>query len=119
VTSSDSLHAIVAKYSLYPNDARAEERLREHLHVRELQNARAIWIQFDYPDQRTVRSVTQEMVGRFIKQNWNFEILEAASFPQRPIFPDRSKLAAMGLLLGFAAAVVVRFSRRSVALAGA
>ena len=119
VTSNDSLHAIVAKYSLYPNDSRAEQKLREHLHVQEIQNGRAILIQFDYPDQRTVRNVTQEMVGRFIKENWNFEILDAASFPQTPIFPNRAVIAGMGLLLGFMVAVVVRVSRRAVALAGA
>jgi len=119
VTSGDSLQAIVAKYSLYPNDARAEERLREHLHVQEIKNGRAILIQFDYPDQQTVRNVTQEMVGRFIKENWNFEILDAASFPQTPIFPDRSKIAGMGLLLGFTGAVAVRFSRRSLPVVAA
>jgi capsular polysaccharide biosynthesis protein len=114
VTSSSSLHELVAKFGLYPNDPRSEDKLREHLHVRENTNARAVSIDFDYPDQRVVHTVTQAMVAQLIKENWNFEIIDPATFPQKPFSPDRSMATGAGLLLGFVIAAILGIKERRV-----
>lgn len=116
-TSSGSLHALVVKFGLYSNAARAEDRLREHLHVRQINDDRIVSIDFNYPDQRTVHSVTQAVVAQLIKDNWNFETIDAASFPQRPFFPNRSMAAGTGLVLGFLIATILRVKERRVKLA--
>jgi capsular polysaccharide biosynthesis protein len=112
VTSNANLHAIVVKFGLYPSIPRGEDELRDHLHIQEIADSRAILIQFDYPDQRTVQRVTQIVVGQFIKENWNFEILDAASFPQRPFFPNRSMAAGAGLVMGLGIATILGIKER-------
>jgi uncharacterized protein involved in exopolysaccharide biosynthesis len=106
ITSSASLHGIAVKFGLYPNEPRAEQELKDHLHVRDVQSSRTIVIQFEYPDQRTVQRVTQNVIALLIKENWNFDIVDGASFPQRPYFPDRSMAAGAGLVLGLAIATI-------------
>jgi hypothetical protein len=114
VTSGENLHAMVVRFGLYSNDPHADRRLGEHLHIQELGNARAILIQFDYPDQRVAQRVTQSVVAQMVKENWNFEILDPASFPQEPFSPNRVTAGAVGLMLGFAVAVGLRISKGPV-----
>jgi LPS O-antigen subunit length determinant protein (WzzB/FepE family) len=114
VTSSDSIHAIGSELGLYPNDARADRKVSEHLHVQQLGNGRAILIQFDYPDRLIAQRVTQNVVARLIKQDWNFEILDPVSSPPNPISPNRATITGMGLFVGLAAAVVMRVTKRSL-----
>jgi len=99
-------------YALIPS---GENRLREHLHIQQIQNSRAILIQFDYPDQRIAQNVTRYVVAQFIKQDWNLEILDPASFPQKPFFPNRSMAAGAGLVLGLAIATVLGIKERRLA----
>jgi LPS O-antigen subunit length determinant protein (WzzB/FepE family) len=112
VTSNASLHAIVVKFGLYPSIPRGEDELRDHLHVQDLQDSRAILIQFDYQDRWTVQRVTQTVVAQLIKENWNFEILDAPSLPLRPFFPDRSMAAGAGLVLGLGIATILGIKER-------
>jgi LPS O-antigen subunit length determinant protein (WzzB/FepE family) len=107
VTSSDSLHAMVQKFGLYPNDSRADRRLSEHLHIQQIPNRQAILIQFDYPDQHVAQNVTQNVVAQFVKLDWNLEIVDRPNFPQTPFSPNRSTAAGLGLALGLAIATVV------------
>jgi len=106
VTSTANLHGIALRYKLYPNEPRPEHELSDHLHVRDIQNSRTILIQFEYPDQHAVQNVTWDVVKLLIKENWNFEIVDRASLPQRPYFPDRSMAAGAGLVLGLAIATI-------------
>jgi capsular polysaccharide biosynthesis protein len=106
VTSSVNLHALIPS---------AENKLRDHLHVQQIQNSRAILIQFDYPDQRIAQRVTQDVVAQFIKQDWNLEILDPATFPQTPSFPNRSTAASVGLVLGLAIATILGIRERRLA----
>jgi capsular polysaccharide biosynthesis protein len=108
VTSSVNLHALIPS---------AENKLRDHLHVQQIQNSRAILIQFDYPDQRIAQRVTQGVVAQFIKQDWNLEILDPATFPQTPFFPNRSTAASVGLALGLAIATILGIKERRLARA--
>jgi uncharacterized protein involved in exopolysaccharide biosynthesis len=103
VTSSANLHALIPS---------GENKLREHLHVQQIQNSRAILIQFDYPDQRIAQRVTQYVVAQFIKQDWDLEILDPATFPVSPTFPNRSAAAATGLALGLAVATILGIKDR-------
>jgi hypothetical protein len=114
VTSNESIHAIVSQLGLYPNDARADRIASEHLHVQQIGDGRAILIQFDYPDRWVAQRVTQSVAARLIKENWNFEILDPASLPLNPIFPNRAVIAGMGLFVGLAAAVLLRVVKRSL-----
>jgi LPS O-antigen subunit length determinant protein (WzzB/FepE family) len=98
VTSSANLHALMPD---------GENKLREHLHIQQIQNAGAIMIQFDYPDQRIAQRVTQGVVAQFIKQDWDLEILDPATFPQTPFFPNRPMAASVGLALGLAIATLL------------
>jgi capsular polysaccharide biosynthesis protein len=105
VTADANLHTIVQQFGLYGGHSGAERRLREHLHIQRIRSARAILIQFDDPDRRTAQKVTQQVVKLFIGQNWYFDVVDPASFPQRPVFPNRSVVAGMGLFLGLAIAI--------------
>jgi hypothetical protein len=104
---------MVVKFGLYPNDPGADRKLSEHLHIQEIPNTRAVTIQFDYPDQRIVQRVTQNVVSLFVKQSWNFEVIDAPNFPQNPYSPNRALIAGGGLFLGFLAAVALRVTGRS------
>jgi hypothetical protein len=106
VTSNADLHALIPD---------RENKLREHLHIQQIQNARAILIQFDYPDQRIAHNVTQQVVAQFNKQDWNLEILDPATFPQTPFFPNRSMAASVGLALGLALATVLGIKDHNLA----
>jgi hypothetical protein len=106
VTSSANLHGIALRYKLYPNEPRPEHELSDHLHIRDIQNSRTILIQFEYPDQHAVQNVTWDVVKLLVKENWNFEIVDRASLPQKPYFPDRSMAAGAGLVLGLAIATI-------------
>jgi hypothetical protein len=107
VTSGANFHELVQRFGLYPNEPGADRRLSEHLHVQELQKLRAITIGFEYPDQRVAHQVTQRVVAQFIEQNWNFEILDPASFPQSPVFPNRAAATGTGLFVGLACATIL------------
>jgi capsular polysaccharide biosynthesis protein len=107
VMSNANLHALVSKFGLS-----REKEIRDHLYVQQIQKANAIMIQFDYADQRIVHSVTQYVVAQFIRQDWNLEILDPASFPQTPFFPNRSMAASVGLALGLAVATVLGIKGR-------
>jgi uncharacterized protein involved in exopolysaccharide biosynthesis len=119
VMSAASLHAIVLRFGLYANDHAADRKLSEHLHIESIQNARAISIQFVYPDQFTAQKVTANVASLLIGQDGQLEILDPPSLPQNPVSPNRETMAALGLLLGLTAAVVFRLTRRSPTLLAA
>jgi capsular polysaccharide biosynthesis protein len=86
---------------------------------------RAFSISFSYPDPHKAQAVVSELVKRFVIRNilderarieatknaearevadhgWGetLEVLDPASLPQRPVFPNRLAIAAAGLALG-------------------
>jgi capsular polysaccharide biosynthesis protein len=71
----------------------------------------AFTVQFLYPDRFKSQAVVRELVARFIQTNLSrpgsfvLEVLDPASLPAAPVFPNRLTITALGLaagiLLGF------------------
>jgi capsular polysaccharide biosynthesis protein len=111
VLSSVSLHEIATRLRLSPN-----QELKDHLHVQLVQGGRAVSIQFDSTDRWTAHFVTQAVVARFVQEDWNFQIIDPASFPQAPFFPNRSAAAGTGLVLGLGIATILGAWERRVGI---
>jgi len=120
VLSRTSLAAIIQRPQL---DLYHDRRLREPLEevVQQMrrdiriQSARgqipAFTVQFEYPDRFKAQAVVRELVARFIDANLaapagaTLEVLDPASLPASPFYPNRLTITALGLaagsLLGF------------------
>jgi hypothetical protein len=85
----------------------------------------AFVVRFGYPDARVAQQVNDELMSRFIEgnleiaqqlnSNWIFRVPDPPSLPVRPVSPNRTQFAGVGLfaglLGGLTLAIVVR-SRR-------
>jgi uncharacterized protein involved in exopolysaccharide biosynthesis len=132
VLSDDSLAAIIRQEGVFSrelsrgsmNDVTRKLR-NESIRVQVVQlQPSAKWaaftISFQYSDRMVAQTVTRDLVTRFMTGAplSTTEVLDPASLPQAPIFPNRLLIAVLGtvagILLGLAAS---RFRRPKLAMA--
>jgi capsular polysaccharide biosynthesis protein len=123
ITNDASLREVVRQFNLYPGEAGAEGRLREHLHIEAIRNAPAMVIRFEYKDPFTAQKVVSGLIGRLLDESiqsgfrtgahleMTIELLDPPSLPLHPVFPNRPMVASSGLFLGLACAVMLKLSR--------
>ena len=80
----------------------------------------AFTVQFEYPDRFKSQAVVRELVTSFIQANFAhpggkmvLEVLDPASLPAAPAFPNRLTFVALGLIAGIAIGLLIAFIRRS------
>lgn len=124
ITSDESLRLVVQKLNLYSNEPDRERRMREHLHINFDGDGRAILIQFNDRNRNTAQVVTGHMVSLLLDQairdraqgaalvRMTLELLDPPTLPINPYFPNRPVAAGTGVLVGFAAAMMLGFWRR-------
>jgi uncharacterized protein involved in exopolysaccharide biosynthesis len=83
----------------------------------------AFALAFTYSNQLKAQAVVRQLVAQFVEINrsiqttegspgGNMEILDAASDPHRPFFPNRAKFGAMGLAGGLLLGLLTAFAMR-------
>jgi LPS O-antigen subunit length determinant protein (WzzB/FepE family) len=122
VLSDDSLAAIIRKDNLFSPELKrgnmndATRRMRESINVRKVQAglvADAFVISFRYPDRFQAQQATRDLVTRFTGAPQSAtEILDPASDPAAPAYPNRLTIVVLatlaGILLGLAATRIRR-----------
>jgi hypothetical protein len=85
----------------------------------------AFMISCEYPDKYKAQAVARELLNRFLKQSIaihgkqgpsaveNLVILDPPNLPQRPLFPNRPMIVAVGLLGGALLGLLAVLVRRS------
>jgi uncharacterized protein involved in exopolysaccharide biosynthesis len=136
VQSNANLDFIAKQFRLFPNSVDAPTKMREHLSIQSIQNSTAFTITFDYDDRFVAQKVVQEVVSRLIdeairarvdeseregaeglRRGETLELLDPASLPLNPHFPNRAMIAGTGLCAGVALAVALGIRRRTIAQA--
>jgi uncharacterized protein involved in exopolysaccharide biosynthesis len=116
VLSDDSLTAIARENRLFSRELSrssvkdvARKMRSENIHVQAVQlvpgaEGAAFSISFTYPDRLAAKSVTRDLVNRLITGSGApltaTEVLDSASLPETPIYPNRLSIAALGTLVG-------------------
>ena len=81
--------------------------------------ASAFDVEFTYPDGTKARQTVQALVNAFMVQNLSsrqpevLDVLDAASQPVQPRFPDRGSITMMGLILGLICAALISMIQRA------
>jgi capsular polysaccharide biosynthesis protein len=126
VTTDVSLRDVVHRLQLYPGEAGYELSLREHLHIEQVRDGKAIIVRFDdrnrYIAQKVVADVGSRVIDQAVRSKSEIKIVELidpASLPLRPYFPNRPVAVETGILVGLACAMVLgiwdRFLRSRLA----
>jgi hypothetical protein len=125
VLSDDSLAAIARQTGLFPRELGrgnmhdVTRRMRESISVTTNLSQRitgakgAIVISFTYPDRWKAQHATRDLVARFtgIPQSPT-EVLDPASLPQSPGFPNRPAIALLGTFVGIVLGVAASHLRK-------
>jgi uncharacterized protein involved in exopolysaccharide biosynthesis len=141
VLSRTSLAHIITRpaLNLYPEDRKriplvdVVENMRKALRFQVMQTqgggVPAFLISFEYPDKFKAQAVVRELVASFFWQNRLdrgdqgssaaeiLKVLDPASLPQRPFFPNRLMIVAVGLLGGVVLGLLVVLVWRGAARA--
>ena len=128
VLSDDSLAEIVRDDHLYSRELSrssmhdvVQKMRNEHIRVQGVEGA-ALTISFTYPDRVLAQTVTRDLVARIITTTdappSATEVLDSASLPQEPIYPNRLNIAALGTVVGILLGLTAsRFHRPKLATA--
>ena len=125
--SKDSLDRIAQAWHLEP------QQLRERLRVDILPDASAAMVQFDGKDRYQAQRIVQDVLSRLMDQAdldrtsrvyeaaaenrpltetpMRLELLDPASLPLNPSYPNRAIPAGIGLLIGISCAVLIGMRR--------
>ena len=102
---------------------RLGNKVREHLRVesmqmsKRVQNAGGILISFEYGDRFLAQKVVQDVGSRMIdgsilkpvidQAGMTLEMLDPATLPYNPFYPNRAMVAGVGLSIGLGCAVLL------------
>jgi hypothetical protein len=125
VLSDDSLAAIARQNGLFPRELSSgsrndvARRMRESISVatnlpQRLTGAKGAFIvSFTYPDRWKAQHATRDLVARFtgVPQSPT-EVLDPASLPQSPGFPNRPAIAMLGTIVGIVLGVAASHLRK-------
>ena len=130
--SRNSLAAILVHYDLY-KEARGREPM-EHV-IRDMRNRNIrisphgndFAVEFSYPDAALAQKTARDIVTALQRADAKLEVLDAASSPNAPAWPNRPMAIGVGLLIGLVAgmlcggiwALARRSSARSLKQVGA
>jgi len=146
--SRNSLADVIQKQGLYPRERARKpmedviERMRRDVSFERIGDSNAFHVSFNYSDAEQARRTEQEVINRLMAANvtmrrassrpgpdltgadrlpdrgYNMEVLDPASLPKRPSWPNRPLIATTGLvgglLLGVVTAVVARTRLASI-----
>jgi hypothetical protein len=119
-----SFAEIAMLFKLYPGDPQAGDKVREHLRIqriRSAQNVVAVTVRFEYGDRYLAQKVAQDVVSRLMDEplrgtfredagmmrGGTLQLLDPASLPIQPYFPNRPMVTALGLLVGLGCAIAL------------
>ncbi|MDQ6735569.1 MAG: hypothetical protein M3Z35_15860 [Nitrospirota bacterium] len=131
-----SLAELVRQFDLYPADRRRMpledviERMRHDIRVGRIESVAgdskrsAFIVQYMYGDPGQAQKITRELVAKVMAANVEnradiatFEVLDPASLPGTPVFPNRLMITAVGfgvgLLIAALTAVAIRLRRQA------
>ncbi len=113
VESRSGLAQVITTYGLYQRERSRMpledvlQEMRKHIRITPVDSNAAIAIEFDYSDPHMAQKVTQDLVTRFIDENFqeavrkpsgvNLQVLDAASLPQSPIYPNKPLIIGVGI----------------------
>lgn len=116
-TDSQRLAWLVQQCNLYPGDAKAEQRLREHLTIKPVAGGpwgTNIGIEFKYPNEETAQRVAMLVAWSIVhdgagRPSGMTLVMSAPSYVHRHNghFPNVMKGSGAGLVLGFACAALL------------
>ena len=129
VLGRDSLAGIIQKYGLYPEERKRiplediVQEMRRNIMILPIRKAGhpltapadAIQIRFSYPDKAIAQAVTRELTTGLLQGSLpvlSLEVLDPASLPQQPSYPNRTSFLIAGLGIGLAAGAIVTAARR-------
>jgi capsular polysaccharide biosynthesis protein len=107
VTSPEHLKAFAKAWAI------DEKWLRENLHIRIMAQGKVIWVQYRHKDRFKAQQVAGKFASTLLGSDAQLRLLDPASLPLDPVFPNRAMPAEAGLLIGVAGAIVMGMRRRS------
>ena len=125
--SDDSLAAIIRQEGLFSRELRRNgmsevtRKMRSQfisVQVAPAGPAAALTVSFRYSDRQAAQRVTRELVKRLVGPQTGNEVVDAASNPWAPIYPNRMLIAILGTVLGILLGLgASRFRRPKLATA--
>lgn len=120
IESRGKLTQIITTYDLYRHERSSVplddviEEMRKHIVVEPLggPNVPAFRVQFSYNDPQQAQKVTQDLVARFLDENYrqsavsqpadagsgtNFQVLDPAELPMNPAYPNKPLIVGFGI----------------------
>jgi capsular polysaccharide biosynthesis protein len=121
VLSRDSLVELTNDLGLYQHEKAPVEALQKNIEItpiRDLAGRMAAFaIRFEYGDPHKAQRVAQSLANRFIDGSASagnpLQVLDAASFPQRPSFPNRPSISLTGIVAGLCMGGILALTRRA------
>ena len=138
VLSRNSLTGLITGLGLYktqrgklPFEDIVQDMRNHDIQIRPIHEVGGHWqdtvafsISTTNPDPKLAQAMNRELIGKFTEQNVevqrggdrrmgeNLEVLDPASLPARPIFPNRAQFAFAGLCAGLVAGLTVAYALR-------
>ena len=119
--SPEWLARVINDFGLYEHEKTPVAALQKNIEitpVRDLAGRTAAFaIRVEYGDAHKAQRVAQSLANRFIDGSTSagnpLQVLDAASFPQRPSFPNRPSISLTGIIAGFCMGGILAFTRRA------
>ena len=106
VLTEPRLQSIVEKHGLYPgvSSQEAVETTMKNIRVSGLRHItkadESFTVAFTHPDPAKARSVVTELTQAIIEEQRELKVLDSATLPDSPIYPNRKMFVFTGLLAG-------------------
>jgi uncharacterized protein involved in exopolysaccharide biosynthesis len=121
VLTRASLVQLTNDFGLYQHEKAPVEALQKNIEITPIRDlpgrTAAFAIRFEYGDPHKAQRVAHWLANRFIDGSVSagnpLQVLDAASFPQRPSFPNRPSISLTGTIAGFCMGGILAFTRRA------
>lgn len=112
-TSPANLQRFASLFGVFSDDPHPARRLREHLHIEPLPSTHAVFLKSDYTDRYKAQRVVQRVAYQMMDTpGASLEMIDPASLPFNPYFPNRVNVAVIGLTLGLLVATILGIRER-------
>jgi len=105
----------LARLKMFAKDWAIDEPwLRENLHIRIFAKGQAVLVQYRHKNNQKAQQVAAKFASMLIDStpDATLKLLDPASLPYAPIYPNRAMPALLGLLVGVTGAIITGMRRR-------